>query len=266
MLLHRAQIALRSRLTMGCVLVAAPFVLLTWAGPMPDELHTTESAGEVATNDRSGRAAADEVTFVGNVQSISKPIGAVIWTVAVDEVKSGPAIAGTTVTVRLLVTPACLGYADQDIAVGECVEVQGLYDAGEPSVSLCESSVYYIRRLAPTPTPTNPPEEQCSITIELDSGKTCFLPGDPIDIRLEFRSAGQLVDPDADPEVLVHLPSGTLPLDFAEEFVRLGTGTYSTPSGRNVVGSPGARRVEVTATIGGCRTTASQGYLSHSSC
>jgi hypothetical protein len=205
-----------------------------------------------------------DVTFTGTLTDIQFLIGYATGTVEVYEAISGPSL-DPEVTIWTMSIPECEGTEwDPSLQVGDEVEVRGIYESPS-SVKVCGFG-YYVRKTTiatPTPTPTATTSPDCSITIDFDSGKTCFLPGETIAMRVEFRYNGILADPDPlSYQMLLHMPDESVN-DITGQFNRVDTGVYQSSG---TVGGTGARTLEVAATISGCQAEKSKGYIVRSDC
>ncbi len=223
------------------------------AGPM-------QCLGSVAVDEAAGDAIApvqedEEIRFRGTVVEYNPgtmPGAPSSWIVEVEEVLSGPLISGQIEVTWQAVSPA--GTVDPDIEAGDSVEVFGLYVSdGEPGVSLIGSWDYYMRKVSPT--------AACSATIGFDAGKTCFRPGETMEMRVQFSYEETLTDPSTY-QMLLHMPDGSIN-DVTAGFSRLSTGVYAF---EGTIGETGARTLEVTATISDCQVEERKSYVVLAEC
>jgi hypothetical protein len=96
----------------------------------------------------------EDIHCIGTVHETWVLFGGRMWQVAVEEVISGPQSPCNEVRVSLMtgIYPFTGGYFDPDIAIGDRVDVYGLYNHSQCRVSLNENSNYHILKI-PKPVP-----------------------------------------------------------------------------------------------------------------
>jgi hypothetical protein len=92
----------------------------------------------------------ENIHCTGTVRDTWVHLGGREWEVAVEEVISGPQSPCNEVKVNLMtgIYPFTGGYFDPDIAIGDHVDVYGLYNHSQCRVSLNENSNYHITKIA----------------------------------------------------------------------------------------------------------------------